>query len=110
MTNASTDAAIFQVTYSAPGETDAVPAGVIAIDAEQHLRLVSAEPALADRLAIAISTLNSSDAFTVRAAPQPGDAPLSLRKRRVPRDAPDARAALLNLLHKIYGLDLMPRG
>ncbi|HUZ63550.1 MAG TPA: hypothetical protein VMU82_07535 [Acetobacteraceae bacterium] len=110
MTDGANEAAMFQAAFRAPGDKNAVPAGVLAVDAEHRLRLVSAEPELADRLAIAVSTLNGRETFTVRAAPQPGDAPLSLRKRRVPRDAPEARSAMLEMLRKTYGLELTPTG
>lgn len=83
------------------------PAGVIRIDAANRVTVVSTEPQFADVLNLAANTLNDSDVFSVRVVP-PGAKPFSLHKKRVPRDSPEAPAALLTELRKTYGFTLEP--
>lgn len=98
----------FRVAHRAPGEDAAVAAGIVSIDAEHHIHVIAAEPAFADLLDLAAGTLNAHDVFMVRAAPRPDGAPLTLRRRSVPRTAPDAAAAVIDLLRRNYGLELTP--
>jgi len=98
----------FTVTYSAPFEAENAPAGVVAIDAAHRLTVVSAEPAYAAKLDLAVTMLNSSEAFLLNALP-PDDVPTRMQFRRtVERGAKEARAALLEALQDKYGFTLTP--
>ena len=98
----------FNVTHSAPFEAQDAPAGVVAIDAGHRLTVVSATPAYADRLGLAASMLNSSEAFLLNALPPAGTMTRTQFRRVVERDATEARAALLEILHDKYGFTLTP--
>ena len=99
----------FAVAYNPPFQKAPAPAGVVEVDATQHLRLVSAEPAFRDRLEIAVKMLNSSDALLVRATPPEGEEESRRQYRAVvPRDAAEARDALLKILRERYEFELTP--
>ena len=98
----------FRVAHRAPGEAAAVAAGIITIDAEHRIEVIAAAPAFADLLALAAETLNASEVFMLRAAPQPGSQPLTLRRRSVPRTTPQAAEAVIEVLRRTYGLELTP--
>lgn len=98
----------FKVAHRELGDAPEVPAGVISIDGDHRLHVISAEPAFADLLGLAAATLNGSDTFMVRARPPANAKPLTLHKRRVARTDADAGAALVELLWKNYGLVLTP--
>jgi hypothetical protein len=100
----------FRVTYHEPGDASGSAAGVLSIDTNQHITITSAEPEFASRLELAASSLNKSGAFLVKAKPPADAEPLSLHKRRVPREAPEARDAVIELLRKQYGLVLSANG
>jgi hypothetical protein len=85
-----------------------VPGGVIAIDANHHVSVISAEPDFATKLDIAASMLNSSEDFLLNDTPPPKASPRAQYRRIVSRDAADARQALLEILHDRYGFDLTP--
>lgn len=108
MTENLTDSQRFTVTFSAPFEASGVPAGVIAIDANHYLTVVSAEPGFADKLNIAASMLNSSEDFLLRDAPPPESSPRAQGRRIVSRDSADARQALLDVLRDRHGFELSP--
>jgi hypothetical protein len=108
MSNPPPAAKTFRVAHRAPGETAAVAAGVVTIDAEHRIRVIAADPAFAGLLDLAAETLNESEAFMLRAAPQPGSPPLTLRRRSVPRTAPQAAEAVIEVLRRTYGLELTP--
>ena len=98
----------FAVTHSAPFEPSGVPAGVIAIDANHYVSIISAEPDFATKLDIAASMLNSSEDFLLNDTPPPKASPRAQYRHIVSRDAADARQALLEILHDRYGFDLTP--
>ena len=110
MSNTQSATRTFKVEHRAPGDPAAVEAGVIAIDGEHRVSVISADDKFAALLDLAAETLNDSDVFMVRAAPRPGDEPLKLRKRSVERTAPDAGEALVELLRRNYGFELTPAG
>lgn len=98
----------FTVTFSAPFEAENAPAGVLAIDAAHRLTVVSAVPAYAAKLDLAVSMLNSSEEFLLN-VPPPEDTPTRMQFRRtVGRDSAEAREALLEILNDKYGLTLTP--
>ncbi len=100
---------MFNVMHRAPLDEEGVPAGVVALDAEHRLHVVSSEADFADALDLAAELLNSSDKFLIRAA-SPDEESRTVRKRVVPRDAADARAALFTALREKYGFELTPAG
>lgn len=103
------DSQTFTVTHRAPLDDVGVPAGVVTIDASQHLAVVSVEAAFADVLNLATSMVNNSENFLVPASPPPGAPPRAIRKRVVTRDAADARDALREVLRGTYRLVLTPQ-
>lgn len=98
----------FAVSHRELGSETDRPAGVIDIDSEHRITVVSAEEDFTDLLDLAADTLNDDDGFMVRARQPPDAPPLTLHKREVPRDDPAARAALVELLGKRYQLFLTP--
>lgn len=100
----------FAVAHRELGSETDQPAGMVEIDGEHQITVVSAEEDFADLLDLAADTLNDSDDFTVRAPQPPDAAPLTLHKRAVRRDDPAARDALLEVLGKRYRLFLTPAG
>lgn len=98
----------FTVTYSAPFEAENAPVGVVTLDGALNLAIVSAVPAYADKLDLAVEMLNSSDAFVLN-APPPDDTPTRMQYRRtVERNAEGARDALMKVLRTKHGLTLTP--
>ncbi len=98
----------FKVTHSEPFKPDNVLAGVIDLDANHYVHVVSAEPQFAAKLGVAADMLNSSDTFLLN-EPPPGDEETRKQYRRiVARDAADAREALLTILSDRYGFALTP--
>ena len=108
MPNPQLPAKSYKVVHRTLGDSSPVEAGVIAIDGEHRISVISVGDKSADLLRLAARTLNASDTFMVRAAPRPGDQPLTLRKRPVARTAPDAGEAVIELLRKNYGFELTP--
>jgi hypothetical protein len=107
MSSGRTGSQTFNVAHSAPLDEEAVAAGVIAIDDDQQVRVISAEADFAELLDLAAEMVNSSDNFLVHADP-PDQTSRTIRKRVVPRGADNAREALLTVLSEKYGLELTP--
>ena len=97
----------FTVTHSAPFE-ETLPAGVVEIDPGQMLSVISAEPAFAGKLELAVEMLNSNEDLLVRETAPPGAATRAQFRRIVARDDADARQALLDILRDNYGFELTP--
>ncbi len=98
----------YSVSRRTPLEDVGKPAGIVAIDAGQRVTIQSSEPEFAELLDLAVSMANHSESFLVPASPPPGAPRRVIAKRAVPRDAPDARQALLDVLGANYGLWLTP--
>lgn len=98
----------FAVAHNPPFQTAPAPAGVIAVDATQHLRVVSAEPAFREQLELAVKMLNSSETLLVNAMPPAEEESRRQYRRIVERDAADAREALLKILRDRYDFELTP--
>jgi predicted RNase H-like nuclease len=107
MSSERTGSQTFTVTHSAPLDEEAVAAGVIAIDGDQHVQVISAEAEFAELLDLAADMVNSSDDFLVH-ADSPDETSRAIHKRVVPRDADNAREALLTVLREKYGFELIP--
>lgn len=98
----------FQVTYSEPfGVTDAV-AGVVSIDANHMLTVVSAKTAYVTKLTLVASVLNSNDEFLLNVNPSEGVLTRWQYRATVSRKSAEARSALLKILHDKYGFTLSP--
>ena len=108
MSSGPTDRQTYAVTRKTPLDDVAVPAGVVAIGADQHLEVVSAESAFADLLDLAASMANTSASFLVPRSAPVGAPPRAIYKRAVPRDAAEARTALLEMLRSKYDFYLTP--
>lgn len=99
----------YTVRHSTPLDDESVPAGVMAIDDAQTIEVVSAEPDFAEQLELAAEMANGSDNFLLLAPPKDLNT-RAIRKRLVPRTAPDARQALITMLAEKYGFELTPAG
>jgi hypothetical protein len=108
MSSERTDSQTFMVTHKAPLDEVGVPAGVVAIDANQQVAVVSAEAAFTDLLNLATSMVNSSENFLIPAPPPAGASPRTIRKKIVARDAANAREALREVFRGTYRLVLTP--
>ena len=98
----------FKAMHHEPGSKPASLAGIISIDGNQRIAILSAEPEFAPLLELAASTLNKSKDFMIRARPPEDAKPMSHYKRSVARDDAEARAAVFELLEKQYSLILTP--
>ncbi len=109
MSNAEDESKTYLVSHRDLEGAPETRAGIIAIDGEHYVKVVSAEPQFADLLALAESTLNDSEVFMVKTKPPADAPPMSLYKRRVERTAPDAGDTVIELLRRDYGFVLTPR-
>jgi hypothetical protein len=98
----------FNVTYRLGADDAPVPAGTVRLDAALRLELVSAEERFRKLLTRAVTELNKQSHFTVATPPPAGAPRFGVYGQRIPRDAPEAEAALMTVLAKEYGLTLDP--
>ena len=110
MASEQTGTQTFNVTHKAPLDEDAAPAGVVAVDAEHRLHVVSTEPEYEDRLEMAAEMLNRSGTILLPAHPPDDGESRGIYKTAVLRTEPGARNALLTNLREKYGFSLMPAG
>jgi hypothetical protein len=109
MSNTRNGIDIYTVHHREPFEDEepGMLAGVLRIDSDHHIDVVSAEPPFADTLELAAEMINEADEFMVRTIPPPETPPASCA-RAVARDTPEARAAVLDILRDEYGFELSP--
>jgi hypothetical protein len=109
MSNAEDESKTYRVSHREREGAPETPAGIIAIDGEHYVKVISAEPKFADLLALAESTLNDSEVLLVKTKPPADAEPMSLYKRQVERTAPDAGDTVIELLRRDYGFVLTPQ-
>jgi hypothetical protein len=103
------DTKTYRVAHRTPLDTVAVPAGLIAVDAELQVKIIEAEPAFAEQLAQAARTMNGRSDFLLHADPKDRKT-RAITKRLVPRDSAEAPGALLEALRQSYGFELTLAG
>jgi hypothetical protein len=98
----------FAVAHNPPFQKAPAPAGVVAVDATQHVRVVSAEPAFREQLELAVKMLNSSETLLINAMPPAEEESRRQYRRIVERNEAGAREALLKILRDRYDFELTP--